>query len=138
MKHETCFGAIPIRKKEEKWKVFLLLHKKGSYWGFPKGHQDEKEEPFVAAQRELKEETNLEITKKWPSSYSEEYQFERENVQIQKKVIYFLVEVKGEILLQKDEILEGKWVDIEEASSIITFKQSQKIMSEVAKILEKE
>jgi len=138
MKYETCFGMIPIRKEKEKWQVFLLLHKKGSYWGFPKGHANGKEEPFLSAKRELKEETNLEITKKWPFSFHEEYQFEREKEKIQKKVLYFLVEVKGKILLQKEEILDGKWVDIAKAVSVITFPQSQKLMTSVAKILEKE
>jgi len=138
MKYELCYGTVPIRRSNAKWQVFLLLHKKGRFWGFPKGHSNEKEDPFATAQRELKEETNLEINKKWPFIFRETYQFERNKEKIQKKVMYFLVETQGEIIIQKNEILEGKWVDIIKAVSLITFFQSQKIMHEVAKILEKE
>ena len=137
MKYENSYGIIPIRKIKEKWQVLLLLHQKGNFWGFPKGHGNHDEEPLSIAQRELKEEAKLTTTKIWPNTFFEEYEFFRGKEKIHKKVLYFLAEVEGSIVLQTEEIVEAKWIAVTDAFSLITFTQSRKIAEEVAKILEK-
>lgn len=138
MVKEECFGIIPIRKNKERFEVFLVRHRKGMFWGFPKGHRfSEDESPKEIAQRELKEETNLDIERFIADTFEESYIFERDGNKIQKSVIYFLAEAKGTPKLQQKEIIEGGWFDLEESTKKITFPESKKISEEVRSLLNK-
>lgn len=58
MKQKTLSaGAVPVRYKNNQWEYLLLRSFK--YWDFPKGMVEQGEEPWVAALREVEEETNL-------------------------------------------------------------------------------
>ena len=135
MIYEKSFGIIPLRKEGGNWQVFLVKHKKGFYWSFPKGHGEEKEGEEEIAKRELKEETNLEVVKFLEKEFFEEYSFMRGDKKILKKVKYFLAKVKGDVKLQKAEILDGRWFFLEDACKMITFDKSKKICYEVKKFL---
>ena len=116
--------------------VFLILHKSGNYWSFPKGHKEEGETPRQTAIRELKEETGLDVVEFLPCKpFSEEYSFMREGVKVHKKVEYFLAFVSKDVSLQKKEILDGKWFTIEQAVQVMTFPQSRSLCE---KLLEPE
>ena len=54
MVEEVSFGVIPLMKDNAAWQVFLILHKSGNHWGFPKGHASGNETPQETATRELK------------------------------------------------------------------------------------
>lgn len=122
MKNEVCFGVVPYKKEEGEWKVLFLLHKKGEYWGFPKGHAESGESPFQAAVRELEEETGLQVVKLLTEDLlSEEYEFLRKGKLIHKQVTYFQAEVKGEVNCQTKEILDSRWVKMHEAEAFSTY-----------------
>lgn len=129
---ETSFGVIPLKILNNSWHIFLIQHKNGNHWSFPKGHVHEKEEAKQAALRELKEETNLEA-KRFLSEHplKETYQFYRNKQEVHKTVFYYLVEVEGKEKLQKEEILDGKWYSLVEAHDKITYDESKFILSMV-------
>jgi 8-oxo-dGTP pyrophosphatase MutT (NUDIX family) len=131
MIYEKSFGVIPLRKEEGNWQAFLVKHKKGEYWSFPKGHGEKGEGEREIAKRELKEETNLEVVKFLEKEFFEEYSFMRGDEKILKRVKYFLAEVKGDVKLQRDEILDGRWFFLRDACKMITFEKSKKICYEV-------
>ncbi len=117
-----CFGVIPVRKKEGALEVFLVLHRSGNYWGFPKGKKSGKESPRETAIRELKEETGLNVVKFLPSSpLVDEYSFLRGAIRVDKRVEYFLGTVTGNVSLQDAEIVAGEWFPIEKAIMQLTF-----------------
>eukprot|EP01136_Pigoraptor_vietnamica_P006366 Opistho-1_new@39212 len=96
---EESFGIIPLSHQEGKWKVCILRHTSGGHWGFPKGKKEPGESSLQAATRELKEETGLAITSLLdPNPLVEHYTFTRENHPVEKKVVYFLALVSGELL----------------------------------------
>lgn len=129
---EQAYGIIPLRKLKDHWQVLLVLHTKGNYWGFPKGHHDPGESPKETAARELQEETGLSIDKFLPQpSIHEEYDFVRDGKPIHKKITYFLAEIKGEVSLQQAEMQSSQWVDLAQAEGVITFPQSKSILREV-------
>jgi bis(5'-nucleosidyl)-tetraphosphatase len=129
---EEAFGIIPARKKENGWELFLILHRKGLHWAFPKGHRLEGESNLQAAERELEEETGLKVTKLLREApFQEQYRFCREDVCVDKKNFYFLALVSGEVVLQTEEILEGRWISISESLKLVTFPQAFQICQEV-------
>jgi 8-oxo-dGTP pyrophosphatase MutT (NUDIX family) len=132
---EESFGIIPLRKSQN-WQVFLIQNKKGGHIGFPKGHKELLEDPKKTAIRELKEETNLDVLKFFDKTFEESYSFKKDGIKVEKKVKYFLALAGGEIKLQKEEISDGFWIDLDKALKKITFPEGKKIILEVKKIME--
>lgn len=127
--HEKSYGIVPLRNG----KVFIVRHKAGDYWGFPKGHHTLGETPQETAARELKEETNLEIIRLQESpTYMESYSFLREGSQIFKTVLYFVAEVTGDAENMAPDVVEGKWVPLGEVEEFLTFEDNKRIAREVA------
>lgn len=53
-------SGIILRHRKNKEDLFLILKSRWSFkWSFPKGYLKEKESPFLAAIRELQEETGI-------------------------------------------------------------------------------
>jgi bis(5'-nucleosidyl)-tetraphosphatase len=52
-------GAVPVRFKNNHWEYLILRAYK--YWDFPKGMVEKDEDPWVAAIREVEEETGLSV-----------------------------------------------------------------------------
>ncbi|MBN2479374.1 MAG: NUDIX domain-containing protein [Parachlamydiales bacterium] len=133
---EESFGTIVLKKTEEGWLTFLVKLKSGNHWGFPKGHANLSETPTQAAYRELKEETNLKVLKKlYEKPLVEEYFILRNSEKILKKVTYFIVEAEGKVILQKNEILDGKWVKLDLAKNVITHETAKMIAKQVEQIV---
>ena len=60
---EDSFGVVPLKQVGDVWMVFVILHKQGRHWGFPKGKRQGEEDAKASAVRELKEETNLDVVR---------------------------------------------------------------------------
>lgn len=130
---DTSFGIIPVRKKMGKWELFMVQHKNGAYWSFPKGHPNEGEDFKETAIRELKEETGLEVVNFLDAPlFIEKYSFLWKGSKINKTVHYFLAEVKGKVVLQAEEILAGKWIYLTASLTLATYPEAKKLLKEVA------
>jgi bis(5'-nucleosidyl)-tetraphosphatase len=130
-----CFGIIPIKFSEKEPRLFLVHHKKG-HWAFPKGHPEEGESPKQTAQRELAEETGLQVIDFLPLNPIEEfYAFEEGGVEIQKTVTYFFAKVNGKIDLQEIEIVDAAWLTVEEAKERVTFDEARALCNQIKESL---
>lgn len=137
MKKDESFGIIPFSQKTGEWRVFLIQHRKGGYWGFPKGHKEPGEAPLDAAKRELFEETNLEVEKLLASApFQETYQFMIEGERIQKTVSYYLAEVTGDAKVQPGEIEDGRWFSLQEGIVQVTHREGKDLLEQVLALLE--
>lgn len=84
-------------------------------WNFPAGHLDENEDIFEGAKRETKEETGYEV--KLTSILSIQNYINKKNEQIIR--INFNAEIiSGEIGFDKEEILNVKWISLEELKNM--------------------
>lgn len=133
---DVSYGIIPIRTIAGKITFYLVKNKNGHYWGFPKGHPEGDETPMLAAERELIEETGLEI-ETWLSTQpiEEEYVFGYHGKLIQKTVFYYLALVTKVAIIQRDEILEGRWVELDDVDKILTYEASKNVFAQAKKIL---
>jgi bis(5'-nucleosidyl)-tetraphosphatase len=136
MKKVDSFGIIPIKRENDEWKVLLILHREGNHWGFPKGKANPGEAPIETASRELKEETNLQVTEILRMhSYNEHYQFRRKKEQIYKTAHYFPALVEGNLKLQEEEIRDARWFHFADALIQLSFKQARHILRETMRLL---
>lgn len=135
MIHDESFGIVPLIY-ESAWNVLLVLHRAGSYWGFPKGHREEGESDLQAAQRELLEETGLRLVKVLHEPpFHETYQFRRGKDRIVKGVSYFPALVCGEIQLQTREVADAKWLTLPHALQQLTYEQARRVLQQVQEVL---
>jgi len=125
---DYSFGIIPLRQSQNGWEVFLILHLGGKHWGFPKGHAEALETAEETAKREFSEETGMQVVKLLKNEpFKESYEFYARGTKIHKTVHYFLAEVKGEPVLQLQEVEDCKWVPLEEACNHLTFPQAKNL-----------
>ncbi len=138
MREETSYGIIPFSKVGDDLKVFVILHKKGNHWGFPKGHAEGVETPIQAATRELKEETGLAVEKHLLSTpLTEQYTFYRNGEKVLKTAAYFPAFVNGTPQLQEEEIREGRWLSCADAMKTLSFFEARAILNQVLHELKK-
>jgi bis(5'-nucleosidyl)-tetraphosphatase len=137
MIYDESFGVIPLTQNDGEWEVFLILHKGGNHWGFPKGHRNEGETSLEAASRELYEETGLTVVKFLQETpLMERYQFRSRRSMVQKTVSYFPALVTGKFFPQQEEISDGKWVKLAEANTVLTFKEGRTICNQLIEKLD--
>ena len=122
----NCYGIIPLQFLENSWNVFLIKHFNGGHWGFPKGHRKKGETPKKTAERELKEETGMEVIKYLKTSHLKEtYQYVKKEHLIKKTVRFYLAFVTPNYSLQKEEVICGNWMPIKNILSYVTFEEEK-------------
>ena len=135
MRYDQSYGVVPVQKMNGLWHVFLVCHRSG-HWSLPKGHPEKDETPFACAKRELLEETGLSITKLVEDEpLVERYQFTSRRTLIEKRVDYFVAEAAGEIVLQLEEVVEGRWFVFSKAKDRATYAQMKSLLDTVEKKL---
>ncbi|PCI75987.1 NUDIX hydrolase [Candidatus Aerophobetes bacterium] len=137
MKEDQSFGVIPVRTVQGDYEVLILKHINGDHWGFPKGHANVGETAQATAKRELQEETGLLVESFLEAvDFTQEYTFSQHGSSIHKRVVYFLAQVQGDLVLQQEEILEGKWVRLSQLSSYAKFDNARSLFQSVKNYLE--
>lgn len=125
MTFEKSCGAIIIRKNQGKIET-LLIQMWGGHWSFPKGHVEGEETEVQTAIREIKEETNLDVTIdtrfREVSTYSPK-------TNVMKDVIFFIAIPKTtDVINQKEEIQQSMWIEISDAIKHVTFENDREIL----------
>ncbi len=137
MRDDYSIGIVPILKKDGEFYTFIVKHI-GGHWGFPKGHPIDGENQLETAVRELKEETNLDASNLLSDKMlREEYSFFIGDDIVNKKVDYFIIEVSNlqSIILDPNEIADGKLLIIKDALNYLSFKESKKVCVDAIDIL---
>lgn len=135
LKHNS-FGIVPLTYRENYWEVFLVQHLNGGHWGFPKGHSEKGESPKQTAERELKEETGMEVIRYLDHPYLvEKYQFMWEGHLVDKMVRFYPAEVTTKYTLQSEELIQGKWMPLKDLLSHVTFEEEEKLYLSLIKML---
>lgn len=142
-KDDISYGVVPYIKEGGVLK-FLVIHQYSTwggdyYWVFPKGHAEGDESPEETAQRELHEETQLELKSLDVSrTFEITYEFTIDGITTKKTSVFFVGEATSEgFMLQEDELIDAAWLTYEKAREKITFENTKKLLDEVVEYLEK-
>lgn len=101
----------------------------------PKGTPKRDETTEETALREVGEETGLEV-KITGALQAIEYRFVQSGTRIHKTVHYFLMEPTGGDLDRHDhEFDQVRWIDFDEAASILTFETERALVAHAANVL---
>ena len=103
-------GVIPYRLADGV-REYLILLQTNNCWSFPKGHMERGETEAETALRELREETGLAAELVPGARVLSEYPINRLT---RKQTVLFLGEVSGDVVPQKTEVLDYRWVRAEE------------------------
>lgn len=132
---EYSFGIIPLKRRKGEWQVLLVQHTQG-HWGFPKGHAEAGETPWMSAERELFEETGLTVSRLLSETkFTDSYIFSSEGKKIHKTVLYFIAEVTGTPQPQLEEVQALQWVPLKSVAEQISFPNAKKICVDLEKLL---
>lgn len=133
---EHSAGAVVYRKRADGDLEYLIVQSVVNYnWGFPKGHLEGTEDAEKAAKREVHEEVGLK-----PKF---DFNFVRTHYALtdtrSKTVTFFLAEyVPGqEVVTQKEEIKDSKWVTEKEAVQYLTEHGKMQVLEAAQEYIEK-
>ncbi len=128
----TSAGGIVVRYQGTRPQIVLGCRRRvrgGLTWTLPKGTPDPGETIEETARREVTEETGLQVDIIGPLG-SIEYSFVKAGLRIDKTVHYFLMQpLGGDLGLHDQEFEEVRWVDIEEAPSLLTFATERALVT---------
>lgn len=132
MKFEKSCGAIIIKRNSDKIET-LLIQMLGGHWSYPKGHVEDNETEVETALREIKEETNLDVI---IDTRFREITTYSPKPGVIKDVIYFLAFAKTlDVKVQEEEVANYEWVDINDATKLITFEEDRKIFRKAIRFI---
>ena len=115
-------GIIPYRRTDRGPEFLLLFNTFFEQWQFPRGGVCPDETDLQCAQRELIEETGLNIRQVHEDCRVElHYLAKIRDYQIERTVVYYLAEVNsGEISFGDEDHCEASWVGPQEAWELLT------------------
>lgn len=134
MKFEKSCGAIVFRKFHGNTELLLVKHVGGGHWSFPKGHVEAGETEAQTAEREIKEETGLDVIIDTTFRKTVTYSPKKDT---QKDVVYFIAKAKNfDFSAQEEEISEIRWVELSRAVQLLSYDNDKQLVMQAKPILQ--
>jgi 8-oxo-dGTP pyrophosphatase MutT (NUDIX family) len=139
---QVSSGGVAYRTGEAGPEVALVYVRFGGKerWQLPKGIVDEGETPQETARREVREEAGIEAELLAPIDVIEYWYVgssRKRRVRFHKFVHFFLFRyVSGDVNNHDREVIETRWVSIDEAESMLAFKNEREMVSRAREMIE--
>ena len=136
MRKERSCGAVVFTRIGGELRYVLVCSRTGVY-GFPKGHMSQGETPRQTALREIKEEVGLSVKLLSGFHTREEYTLPQKDG-VKKRVDYFLATYADQpIVPQPKELQSAGLYSYDEATALLQFDSSRRILREAQEYLTK-
>lgn len=124
---EKSCGAI-VYTIEDGVIKYLLVEEASGFHSFPKGHMENGETEKETAIREIKEETDLDVTLISDFRVSEQYQLS-EKPGVTKQVVYYLAQyTESPHVVRPNEVRSIKSLSLEEALGVIEHENKKELL----------
>jgi 8-oxo-dGTP pyrophosphatase MutT (NUDIX family) len=140
-RRQESAGGVVYRCRGEETDVALIgVDAKGEQrWQLPKGLVSANEAPEQTALREVQEETGLRAEIVSPLETIEYWYYsggKGSRVRFHKYVTFFLMRyLEGDTADHDHEVTEARWVPIDDAARMLTFKSERKLVEQAAELL---
>lgn len=126
MKKEKSCGAVTFYFRDNVI-YYLIEHMALGHYSLPKGHVEGSETEIETAEREIKEETNLEVT--IDNNFRQVITYSPYEGII-KDVVFFVAEIKsGNIINQLSEVSDINFLPYKEAMNILTYDTDKEVLA---------
>lgn len=132
MEEKKSAGIILYYFDDKEKEPYFLLLKYPTYWGFAKGMIEKDETEEIAAVREVKEETNLNVEIIPGFKFSQDWFFKMNNETIKKHAIFFLGKVNREEAKNvkiSDEHEDFAWLTYQDALKKMKIKNNKEMLT---------
>ncbi len=125
MIYEKSCGAVVFTEKDGRRLYLIELMQKG-HRSICKGHVEEDESERQTAEREIREETGLEVL--FIDGFRETIEYSPYDG-CMKTVVFFLAEaLSTDVTVQEEEVREVSWLPFEEALAALTFESDKETL----------
>jgi 8-oxo-dGTP pyrophosphatase MutT (NUDIX family) len=136
MEYEKSCGAVVYRKYHGNTEILLIKHINSGHWSFPKGHMEDGETEIETAKREVMEETSVKI---FIDPTFRESVYYSPKPDTQKEVVYYIGKADNtNYVPQPEEVAEVRWVEIDNASSVLTYENDRNIIAKAKPTIKKD
>ncbi len=132
MRTEISAGGVVYRRRPEAGIDVVLIRTHEGRWQLPKGWVEDGEEKERTALREVREEAGLDAEVVRPLDRIEYWYnstYDPEPARVHKFVHFYLLRYTGGSTENHDhEVEEARWVDIDEATRMLAFKDERRMV----------
>ncbi len=137
---QVSAGGVAFRTRAGEREVALIAVGPARRWQLPKGTVERGETPEAAALREVREEAGIETEILAPLD-TIEYWYQATaagaRVRYHKLVHFFLLRyLDGDVADHDAEVMEARWVPLDEAIASLAFANERKVLEQARRILE--
>ncbi len=129
--YEISAGAVVYYKEiQSGLPIYLILKYNTGHWDFPKGKLESGENLVQAAQREVAEETGLQV--QIDESFKEElgYFYTKKNgMLVSKTVVFFVAESKNVFIVLSHEHQHFQWLPYDDALKVLTYQNARDVLA---------
>jgi 8-oxo-dGTP pyrophosphatase MutT (NUDIX family) len=139
VKEQVSAGGVVFRGEKGSMEVVIVLVGRQSRWQLPKGMVEKGESPETAAVREAREEAGvlsevvqlIETIEYWYAGLDNGIR-----VRFHKRVHFFLLRyLSGDTKDHDWEVVEARWVPIDDATSQLAFDNERRVMARARELI---
>jgi 8-oxo-dGTP pyrophosphatase MutT (NUDIX family) len=138
-KTQISAGGVVFRRRDSRIEVALISVGGENRWQLPKGLVDAGESAETAALREAREETGIETELVAPIDKIEYWYYATNRggrVRFHKFVHFYLLRyLSGDVRDHDAEVNEARWVEIDEARTMLAFAGERKVLERTREML---
>jgi 8-oxo-dGTP diphosphatase len=137
---QVSAGGVAFRQNGDGYEIVIISMNPSGRWQLPKGLIDDGETPQIAALREVREEAGIETELLAPVETIDYWfvsDWDEIRRRIHKQVHFYLLRYSGgDVADHDDEVLEARWVTVDEANEMLAFESERGVVKKASAMMD--